>query len=314
MPTTLHIASRARWLGAVAVAAAAIAFRGPVIDWFTGAPDAPASSGEVAAFYTCSMDPSVRADRPGSCPICGMALTPVTHVDRASGVVHVAREIRLRIGLAVAPVERKPMHRSIAASGVVSGPASGAASGPTSGPTSGVVARVDRGVAGEIPPGQAVTVTAPELAPDEFAGVVELPRPGDPAGALPIAVADPTGTLQPGMRVDVRIVVQLPERLVVPAAAVIYAGVRRIVFVDRGDGRFEPREVVLGMQAGELVEVTGGLAAGDPVVVRGAFLLAADSRIRSDGALWSGRPPRAPAATPPRPPAAVPPGRAGGRP
>src|SRR6185295_14549421 len=87
----------------------------------------------------------------------------------------------------------------------------------------------------------------------------------------------------------VRVDVALPERLAVPAAAVIYAGARRIAFVDRGGGRFEPREIAIGIESGDLVEVTRGLDAGDSVVVRGTFLLAADSRIRSDGALWTGR-------------------------
>jgi hypothetical protein len=36
-----------------------------------------APAGQKVAYYTCSMHPSVKSDKPGSCPICGMALTPV---------------------------------------------------------------------------------------------------------------------------------------------------------------------------------------------------------------------------------------------
>jgi Cu(I)/Ag(I) efflux system membrane fusion protein len=36
-----------------------------------------APAGQKVAYYTCSMHPSVKSDKPGSCSICGMALTPV---------------------------------------------------------------------------------------------------------------------------------------------------------------------------------------------------------------------------------------------
>jgi hypothetical protein len=37
---------------------------------------APAS-GQTVAYYTCPMHPSVKSDKPGSCPVCGMGLQPV---------------------------------------------------------------------------------------------------------------------------------------------------------------------------------------------------------------------------------------------
>jgi membrane fusion protein, copper/silver efflux system len=91
------------------------------------------------------------------------------------------------------------------------------------------------------------------------------------------------------MHVELQIDVERAPRLVVPAAAVLYAGARRIVFIDLGHGRYEPRPVTLGAQANGFVEVLDRLTESDRVVVRGTFLLAAESRIRSDGALWSDR-------------------------
>jgi Cu(I)/Ag(I) efflux system membrane fusion protein len=88
------------------------------------------------------------------------------------------------------------------------------------------------------------------------------------------------------MRVAAQLEVPLSPRLVVPAEAVVYAGPRRIVFVEHGTGRFEPRTPKLGITAAGLVEVLDGLAAGEPVVVKGTFLLAAENRLRSDGSLW----------------------------
>jgi hypothetical protein len=61
--------------------------------------------------------------------------------------------------------------------------------------------------------------------------------------------------------------------LVVPAAALIQEYGRSIVFVERGPGRFERREVATGVRTGGLVSVSDGLAADERVVVDGAILL-----------------------------------------
>jgi Cu(I)/Ag(I) efflux system membrane fusion protein len=68
------------------------------------------------------------------------------------------------------------------------------------------------------------------------------------------------------------------------------AGRRQAVFVDRGAGRFEPREVKLGQRGGGYVEVREGVGEGEPVVVSANFLIDAESNLRaalksfSDGA------------------------------
>jgi len=131
-------------------------------------------------------------------------------------------------------------------------------------------------------------------------------------GALHLIVDDPGHALHPGMRVEAQLDVELSPRLVVPAEAVIYAGSRRIVFVEHGSGRFEPRTPKLGITAAGLVEVQGGLAAGESVVVKGTFLLAAESRLRSDGSLWGELPKPVPvkrAAPPAGPATSAPSGR-----
>jgi Cu(I)/Ag(I) efflux system membrane fusion protein len=94
--------------------------------------------------------------------------------------------------------------------------------------------------------------------------------------------------LKPDMYADVHLQIDGGERLQVPESAVIYTGPRRLVFVDLGDGRLEPREVELGADAGEVYEVLGGLSEGERVVTSGNFLIAAESRIRSTAEYWSG--------------------------
>jgi hypothetical protein len=273
-------------LGGLAVLVAV--YRTELGEWIAGDRGATASGDEPAAFYTCSMDPSVESDHPGSCPICGMALTPVTKEDRSSGTVQITANTRARIGLAVAPVENKVLVRRVVASGEVI--AQSPAGADQAAATASIAARVYRGDAREVRRGQAVTVSVPDLPLTPLPGTVASDAPD----GLRLVVEDPGRALHPGMHAEVQIDLPLPPRLVVPAQAVLYAGAHRIVFVEQGSGRFKPRTPKLGAQSAGFVEVIDGLIAGESVVVRGAFLLAAESRLRSDGALWGDRPePRA---------------------
>ena len=119
-----------------------------------------------------------------------------------------------------------------------------------------------------------VSFVAPELAADTRTGTIR------------IAAANHDGTLKPGMYVDALMHVSLGSRLAIPESAVLPTGERRVVFVDLGQGRLEPRDVTLGARAGEWVEVRSGLSAGDRVVTSGNFLVAAESKLRSATGKW----------------------------
>ena len=95
-----------------------------------------------------------------------------------------------------------------------------------------------------------------------------------------LSVPNESGSLRPGAYGTVRIEIPVPEGIVVPSDAVIDTGDRTIVFVDRGEGMFEPRAVKLGARVGPQVQVTDGLREGEPVVTRAQFLLDSESRIR----------------------------------
>jgi len=69
--------------------------------------------------------------------------------------------------------------------------------------------------------------------------------------------------------------------LAVPESAVIDSGRRQVVLVKRAEGLFEPREVRLGLRANGYVEVLDGVSEGDEVVVRGNFLIDAESNLQS---------------------------------
>jgi Cu(I)/Ag(I) efflux system membrane fusion protein len=71
------------------------------------------------------------------------------------------------------------------------------------------------------------------------------------------------------------------ERLAVPASAVIDSGSRQVVLVERGEGRFEPRQVKLGARGDGLVEIREGVSAGEKVVVSANFLIDAESNLKA---------------------------------
>ena len=69
-----------------------------------------------------------------------------------------------------------------------------------------------------------------------------------------------------------------------PADAVVDSGVKKTVYVDKGDGVFEPRKVETGWRAGDQVEIVKGLMPGEKIVVSGTFLIDSESRMKAAAA------------------------------
>jgi RND family efflux transporter MFP subunit len=99
--------------------------------------------------------------------------------------------------------------------------------------------------------------------------------------AVRIEVANPDGWLKPGMYATAELDVDLGERLVVDDQAVLYSGLRHLVFVVKDEGDFEPREVEVGPRANGVVAIERGLEPGERVVVSGNFLVDSESRLKS---------------------------------
>ena len=100
-----------------------------------------------------------------------------------------------------------------------------------------------------------------------------------------VELANPGGALRPGDVGALEIATDArageTEALHVPRDAVIDTGARQYVFVDRGEGRYEPRVVRLGALDADGFVVRDGLRAGEHVVTRGTFLVDAESRLRA---------------------------------
>jgi len=139
-----------------------------------------------------------------------------------------------------------------------------------------------------------VTLTL-EAVPDRaFTGRVSFIEPVlDPKTRtvkVRLAFANPRGELRPEMFGDIVFHNRPHQGLRIPSDAIIDSGDRKIVFVALGDGRFEPREIKSGDLAGDLVEVTSGLSAGENVIVRASFLVDSESRLKAALAAVTAKP------------------------
>jgi membrane fusion protein, copper/silver efflux system len=135
--------------------------------------------------------------------------------------------------------------------------------------------------------GQGAKVTVRAYPGDGFAGKVAFVYPSvDPrtrTAKVRVEVPNPDGRLKTDMYGEVEIATPAAAGpvLAVPDAAVLDSGARQVVLVDRGEGRFEPREVALGASADGYREVRSGLADGEPVVVGANFLIDAEANLRA---------------------------------
>lgn len=99
---------------------------------------------------------------------------------------------------------------------------------------------------------------------------------------------NPDLLLKPEMYVDVDLRITMPPRLTVPVEAVLDAGERQTVFVDRGNGFFEPRQVETGARYGGRIVILKGLRAGERVVTSGNFLIDSESQLKAAAAGMTG--------------------------
>jgi len=89
------------------------------------------------------------------------------------------------------------------------------------------------------------------------------------------------GKLTPGMLLRLQVAGPSSPRLVVPSEAVIRTGKRAVVLVRKENGSFESRDVTIGQEVGDDIEVTQGLTEGEQVVASGQFLIDSEARLRS---------------------------------
>ena len=136
-----------------------------------------------------------------------------------------------------------------------------------------------------IRPGQPATLIVPSLPRVVFHGSVvsvlpELDASTESAKAL-LQFGNPAELLKPGMYGEVELPSASLKKLTVPLQAVLDRGRNQTVFVDRGSGVLEPRQVKTGERFGDRVEIIQGVAPGQRIVTSGNFLLDSESQLRA---------------------------------
>ena len=139
---------------------------------------------------------------------------------------------------------------------------------------------------GTVAVGQPVTIRARGLAGRSFTGRIDVIYPqvnrDTRTARARIQLDNADLALMPDMYVDASIDTGTPDQVVsVPESAVLDAGGHPTVFVDKGEGRFEPRNVKVGRRGAGYVEIPEGVADGENVVVAANFLIDAESNLKA---------------------------------
>lgn len=134
--------------------------------------------------------------------------------------------------------------------------------------------------------GQAVSIRTRSLAGRVFDGRVGLIYPQvnmeTRTTRVRIELPNKDGLLLADMYADVEFAAGADTPVVaVPDSALLDTGTRQIVIIDKGEGRFEPREVKVGLRGNGYIEVREGIDAGDKVVVAANFLIDAESNLKA---------------------------------
>ena len=160
-----------------------------------------------------------------------------------------------------------------------------------------VLAQVFQSDAGKIKPGDPAEVTVDAYPGRVFNGRVDyvLPQLDMNTRTLPVRLvfANPGLKLMPGMYVNVRAKLPMGRQLVVPASAAFHSGTKNLVFVYRGQGNIEPREVELGLQVGDELMVTKGVKAEEQIVTSANFLIDSEAQLQAAAGAFIPPPPGA---------------------
>ncbi|TWJ19745.1 efflux RND transporter periplasmic adaptor subunit [Geobacter argillaceus] len=98
-----------------------------------------------------------------------------------------------------------------------------------------------------------------------------------------VEMPNPGMKLKPDMFVNAIIKVPLGSAIVVPVTAVMDTGKRQVVWVESSPGMFEPRDVQVGQQTDDKIQILSGLNAGDKVAVSGGYLIDSESQLKGGG-------------------------------
>ncbi|MFN2477416.1 MAG: efflux RND transporter periplasmic adaptor subunit [Chthoniobacterales bacterium] len=132
--------------------------------------------------------------------------------------------------------------------------------------------------------GQKLALTTASYPGEMFEGTIAVINPFiDPTkrtAKVRIEIGNPDFKLRPGMFMNAELQMAMGEGLTIPVSAVMPTGTRNVVFVDKGEGRLDPRIIDLGAKYGDRYEVREGLHEGERVVASANFLIDAEAKVQ----------------------------------
>lgn len=163
-----------------------------------------------------------------------------------------------------------------------------------------VYAQVFQTDLGRIKPGDPAEVTVDAYPGKVFKGGVEFILPqvdmNTRTARVRLVFPNPGLELKPGMYVNITLKTPLGKALTVPASAVFHSGTRNLLFVNKGEGNLEPREIELGPRVGEDYVVLKGVQQGDSIVTSANFLIDSEAQLQAAAGAFVPPPPGAGAA------------------
>jgi Cu(I)/Ag(I) efflux system membrane fusion protein/cobalt-zinc-cadmium efflux system membrane fusion protein len=160
-----------------------------------------------------------------------------------------------------------------------------------------VYAQVFQDDVGKVRTGNPAEVTVDAYSGKTFHGRVEQVLPQVDMNTRTVRVRlslpNPGLLLKPGMFVNVSLKTPMGKAIAVPASAVLQSGTKQIVFIDRGNGMLDPKDVQLGDRVDDFYIVRSGLKNGDRVVTSANFLIDSESQLQAAAGAFTPPPPGA---------------------
>src|SRR2546423_6070039 len=131
---------------------------------------------------------------------------------------------------------------------------------------------------------QTIGITTKSYPGEKFQGTISVINPfldeTKRTARVRIDIPNPDFKLRPGMYVNAELEMDMGNALTIPVSAVMPTGTRNVVFVDKGEGKLEPRIVQLGTKYADIYEVKSGLQENERVVASANFLIDAESKVQ----------------------------------
>jgi RND family efflux transporter MFP subunit len=150
---------------------------------------------------------------------------------------------------------------------------------------------------GRVKPGDAATVTVDAYPGKAFRGRVDFILPQVDMNTRTVRARlvfpNPGLRLKPGMFVNVSLAAPAGKQLVIPTSSIFHSGARNLIFVNKGEGNFEPRQVELGPRVGDDYVVLKGIKRGESLVTSANFLIDSEAQLQAAAGAYVPPPPGA---------------------